>query len=139
MYATWRNLCTTLLNMRLQRVFTTADPAVPRSGHALGVLRNDQGTLFFTTFEDQPISAGTYTCKLLPHPTHGVCWEVCDVPGRRGILFHVGNDADDSDGCILVGFGYHDATIIESISAVARFKRYLSACKTFTLTIADPK
>jgi hypothetical protein len=125
--------------MRLQRVLNTADAAVPRSGHALGVLRNDQGTLFFTTFEDQPIPAGAYVCKLLDHPVHGLAWEVCDVPGRTGILFHVGNDADDSDGCILVGFGFSDAAITFSADAYKRFRRYLAACKTFTLTVMDPK
>lgn len=126
--------------MKLQRVFTTADPAVPRSGFALGVLRNDTGKVFFTIFEDMPIPAGTYTCRLLDHPKHGECWEVCNVPGRSGILFHVGNDADDSDGCMLVGFGFGEpASVIGSVDAYKRFRRYLALCKSFTLTVADPK
>ncbi len=126
--------------MKLQRVYSSADRAQPGSGEALGVLRNDAGTIYFTIFEDRPIPAGVYTCRLLDHPKHGECWEVCDVPGRTGILFHVGNDADDSDGCLLVGFGFGEGirSIIGSADGYKRFRRYMALSKKFTLTIADP-
>lgn len=124
--------------MRLQRIFTTANPATPRSGFALGALHDDDGRIFFTTFEDKPIPAGTYICRLLPHPIHGVCWEVCDVPNRTGILFHVGNDATDSEGCILVGFGFSGPAITFSADAYKRFRQFLAARREFSLVVADP-
>lgn len=127
--------------MKLQRVFTTADAAVPRSGFALGVLTNNAGHVFWTTFEDKPIPAGTYRVKLMPaaaNPKHGESWEVQNVPGRTDILFHVGNDADDSEGCILVGFGFQGRAITFSADGYNRFRRYLGGIKIFTLTISDP-
>ena len=125
--------CTNELRMRLQRVFN--------DGVALGAMCDDAGRLFLPTFENKPIPAGTYTVKLMPakaNPKHGVSWEVQDVPGRTDILFHVGNDADDSDGCILVGFGFAGRTITNSLTAFASFKRFLAKVSTFTLTVADP-
>lgn len=116
--------------MKLQRAFNR--------GFALGVLSDDDGHVFFTTFEDKPIPAGKYTAKLLPHPIHGVCWEVVNVPGRTGILFHVGNDASDSEGCILVGYGFAGPTITDSFIAFARFTRFLRRLAQFTLIISDP-
>lgn len=127
--------------MRLQRIYNTAKLNVPRSGFALGVLRDDDGRVFFTTFEDKPIPAGTYTVKLMPaaaNPKHGESWEVQNVPGRTDILFHVGNDADDSEGCILVGFGFSGRGITFSGDAYRRFRRFLARVQQFTLVIADP-
>lgn len=49
------------------------------------------------------IPTGTYQCK--PRWYNGGGYpavEVCDVPNRTHILFHVGNTMNDSAGCILV-------------------------------------
>ncbi len=119
--------------MRLQRIWRDADEQV-----SLGAMRDDDGKVFWTTFEHRPIPAGVYTCRLLDHPLHGVCWEVCDVPGRSGILFHVGNDADDSEGCVLLGFGFAERAITFSALAYNRFRRFLAARTEFTLTVLDP-
>lgn len=116
--------------MKLQRVW--------KDDVALGAMCDDDGSVFWTTFEDKPIPAGTYTCRWLPHPKHGLCWEVCDVPGRTGILFHVGNDEADSDGCILVGLGFSERAISASIPGYLRFLRFLRKLSTFTLTVSDP-
>lgn len=127
--------------MRLQRIFSTADPAVARSGLALGVLRDDTGVIFFTTFEDKPIPAGTYAVKLMAaadNPRHGPSWEVQDVPERTDILFHAGNDADDSEGCILVGYGFQGRAITFSAEAYRRFRQFLAARRAFHLTVVDP-
>lgn len=119
--------------MHLQRSFNR--------GIALGVLRDDDGKVFFTTFEDKPIPAGTYGVSFCPHPKHGMAWEICNVPGRTGILFHIGNDAEDSEGCILVGLGFarDRVAITASITGYQRFLRFLHKLDTFTLTVADPK
>lgn len=49
------------------------------------------------------IPLGVYRCRRVNSPTHGDTFEVLDVDGRSAILFHVGNKADDSRGCILLG------------------------------------
>lgn len=52
--------------------------------------------------------AGTYTCQRGDHLLHGMTnpfstFEIMNVPGHSGILFHVGNWNADSDGCVLLG------------------------------------
>lgn len=113
------------------------------NGIALGVLRDDAGRAFFTTFEDKPIPAGVYQVAFMPaaaNPKHGACWEVQNVPGRSDILIHSGNNEADSDGCILIGQGFspQGRAIIDSRVGYARFLRFLANRTTFTLTIADP-
>lgn len=121
--------------MKLQRAFN--------SGVALGVLRDDTGRTYWTTFEDKPIPAGTYVVKLMPaaaNPKHGESWEVQNVPGRTDILFHAGNDERDSEGCILLGLGFseYNRAITNSVLALRRFKRFLARVTEFTLVISDP-
>ena len=59
--------------------------------------------------QDQPkLPVGTYTCvkgthTLDHHPLPFQAFEVTGVPGHTGILFHIGNYNNDSDGCILLG------------------------------------
>lgn len=125
--------------MQLHRVYNSSNPNAAPNGQALGVLRDDDGKVFFTTFEDKPIPAGTYICRLLDHPKHGMCWEVTNVPGRTGILFHIGNDASDSEGCILVGFGFSTRAITFSADAYKRFRQFLAARRVCALTIFDPQ
>lgn len=125
--------------MKLHRVYRSHKTS--GKGIALGVMYDDNARVFFTTFENKPIPAGTYTVKLMPaaaNPKHGESWEVQNVPGRTDILFHVGNDENDSEGCILVGLGFHERTISASSFGMSRFRRFLAGVKEFTLTVADP-
>lgn len=91
----------------------------------LGILRLD-GKVRAFTLEDEAravkeagetrIPAGTYEIKLrtvspmaarykLRFPWHrGMLW-LQDVPGFTFIYIHIGNDDDDTAGCILVGNG----------------------------------
>ena len=62
----------------------------------------DDGTL------KPKLPPGTYTCVRGPHQLHGmlaafITFEITDVPGHTGILFHMGNYNKDSDGCVLLG------------------------------------
>lgn len=41
------------------------------------------------------IPAGTYECERINHPKYGHCWLVKNVPGRDGILIHIGNYASE--------------------------------------------
>lgn len=85
------------------------------------------------------IPKGTYTCRRILSPTFGETYQVCDVPGRSGILFHAGNTAKDTHGCILLGAGYEitgDYYYIESSRAAMKsFRQMLSGIDEFQLEI----
>ena len=50
------------------------------------------------------IPAGEYVCRRVKSSKFGETFQICDVPGRVGILFHTGNSAPkDTRGCILLG------------------------------------
>ena len=50
------------------------------------------------------IPYGRYEVRKTWSPRYGRHMpEVCDVPGFRGIRIHAGNDAGDTEGCILPG------------------------------------
>ena len=48
------------------------------------------------------IPPGTYTCARKQSPRFGNTFEITGVPGRSHILFHAGNTAADTEGCVLV-------------------------------------
>jgi Family of unknown function (DUF5675) len=58
------------------------------------------------------IPEGEYDVVKINSSEHGDCFQVLNVPGRDGILIHVGNYAAgsqvDTKGCILVGSGFDD-------------------------------
>ena len=100
-------------------------PSMPES--TLGGLCVD-GRLVCFSLEDQPqavkvpgetrITSGTYQIKLRTEGAmhtkyaarftdhRGMLW-LQDVPGFEWVYIHIGNDDDDTLGCILVGDGLH--------------------------------
>jgi hypothetical protein len=85
---------------------------------------------------------GNYTCvkglHSLDHtPTPFEAFEVTNVPGHSGILFHVGNYNSDSDGCILLGTAIagRDASITNSKLAFEKFMTLQADNNQFTLTV----
>lgn len=77
----------------------------------LGALLLD-GRLFCWTLEPPDlgnapkiscIPPGRYPCAAAASPRFGRAVAVQDVPGRSRILFHAGNTAADTQGCILLG------------------------------------
>lgn len=119
-----------------------------------GVLMKD-GEPFLSTLElpwvdNTPnkscIPLGRYSCKkVIDRTTSGgmqipVTFEVTDVKGRSGILFHVGNFARDTHGCILLGLGFdasgpHFPMITRSEDAFKRFLNATAQSKTFAIRI----
>ena len=58
----------------------------------------------------------------------GWTWEVKNVPGRSGILFHAGNTTRDTRGCILIGktiFNDPSTGTIELRESVDAFKELM--------------
>ena len=86
------------------------------------------------------IPVGRYRISRVMSKKFGETFEVNRVPDRTGILFHAGNIAYDTRGCILLGqrFGVTvgDSMIIESKDAVEWFLRYLSNTDEADLTVS---
>lgn len=91
------------------------------------------------------IPDGDYTCKAVKgRKTSGglyipFTYEVLGVPGRDGILLHVGNTITDSEGCILIGEKFGTLTnkpaILESRGGFQKLLGLLLNVGEFPLTI----
>jgi hypothetical protein len=94
------------------------------------------------------IPVGTYTCKktyrtLTENPTEADyfwTYEIMNVKGHTGILFHVGNYNDDSNGCVLIGKGLGRKSdggrmITSSRQAMEAFMKLLDGAESFTLVV----
>lgn len=124
-------------------------------------LQNDSGTFgmlcykglpFMPTFElpwkdNYPniscIPSGDYEAKLVQTPKHGQVYEIQSVPDRNGILFHVGNTAVDTNGCVLLGTehgmlylpGGNKPGVLGSKNAFLRFMRSMTPDETIQIKI----
>lgn len=50
-------------------------------------------------------------------------WELIGVPNRTEIKFHVGNRTTQTQGCILLGFGFQGEALVQSKYAVDTFNK----------------
>jgi hypothetical protein len=121
-----------------------------REDGIFGFLLDTNYKYLFTTLEHsynlQPkLPQGEYTCKRGPHKLHDgvsfITFEVMDVPGHTGILIHIGNYNDESEGCILIGTGFGNngrggKMITSSKQAFDAFMKLQENCDAFTLTVA---
>lgn len=80
-----------------------------------------------------------YVCEIHDSPKFGITYLVKDVPGRVGILFHSGNSADDTEGCILLGQHFGKLKGRRAVlNSGETFKRFLGAVgPRFSLTIRE--
>lgn len=90
------------------------------------------------------IPSGSYIARRVASPKFGDTFEVTQVPNRTAILFHSGNLADDSHGCIILGESYNIWTdgrgsVASSKIAVAEFLKLLKDSKEFQLTVNNIK
>lgn len=99
---------------------------------------------------DKLVKCGSYDLTCLPTPSwsrfagkKNYLYQIrLYVPGREGILIHIGNTSEDTDGCILVGFAplfSSNPHLLKSTSAYLRLvyllNRYDSDC--FTIEIRN--
>jgi hypothetical protein len=114
-----------------------------------GVLEEDDGKRLCYTLEhayQQPnepwmpkLPKGTYVCQFGYHRLSNgpfATFEITNVPGHSGILFHTGNYNDDSEGCVLLGTGIDNDMLVESKEAFDKFMSRLSGISTFNLTVS---
>jgi hypothetical protein len=87
------------------------------------------------------IPEGTYHCLRVNSPKFGSTFEVVKVPNRSKILFHAGNLADDSRGCILVAHGFDPVKgrqgVVSSKKELEEFLALQANVMGFTLTIRN--
>lgn len=119
------------------------------SAGTFGVLRMD-GEVFCVTLEPPDrgnlpevscIPVGEYDCRRVESPSFGATYEIGGVPGRSHILFHQGNVATDTRGCVLLGRGFG---VVAGERAVLRsrpaFREFLARCgdaSGFSVSIQD--
>lgn len=135
--------------MKVELIRLSADKTDPQ----LGVLRFNGAprvlTLELPDLDNQQkiscIPKGSYSC----HSTSGRrttggmtiprTYEVMNVPGRSGVLFHVGNTRRDSNGCILVGQRFDiingELAVLNSQMAFKQFLDLLNGTVVFELEI----
>lgn len=119
-----------------------------KSTGVFGILFIDSSTGELSTLEHaylQPdgsyaskLRPGKYTCVRGQHQLHSgpiETFEITNVPGHTGILFHYGNKQEDSDGCVLIGTMRMDDVIVQSRAAFAKFMDALKDVDTFTLVV----
>ncbi len=87
------------------------------------------------------IPAQQYRCVRVHSPRFGETFAVDNVPGRQHVLFHSGNVAEDTHGCIVlgsrVGSLHGQRGVLDSGAAFARFMTVLQGQDVFLLTIAE--
>lgn len=98
-------------------------------------------------FYDPKIPDGVYQCLRGLHKLHVdsepfESFEVMDVEGHDGLLFHVGNFNSDSNGCILLGLSIGEVggqkALINSKLAFSKFMELQEGCDEFILTVRSP-
>jgi hypothetical protein len=115
-----------------------------------GIIRLDQVPFALTLeppwADNKPfvscIPTGSYVCRRVLSKRFGETFEVMDVPGRTRILFHKGNTAQDTEGCIILGRGLSGSpqspSIYYSDIAMSNFLEHLKGEESFVLAIYAP-
>ncbi|MGK4028192.1 DUF5675 family protein [Bacteroides uniformis] len=82
------------------------------------------------------IPAGCYKVSMTRSPRFKrVLPYLHDVPHFLGVLIHPGNDAEDTEGCILVGKNSVKGKVLESRATSDKLNEILSREKEITITI----
>lgn len=80
---------------------------------------------------------GSYPLVAFDSPDHKDCWVLTPVPGRTGILIHVGNTVTDTQGCILVGQTQSPGKVGNSRDALRQLNYTLNRNEQHVLTLGS--
>jgi len=87
------------------------------------------------------IPAQQYECFRHRSPKYGETFKIMNIPGRTNVLFHPGNVAKHTEGCILLGqhFGKlkGNRAILNSGDTFKNFLRVMEKQDSFHLTIRE--
>ena len=87
------------------------------------------------------IPIGQYECHKTVSFKYGTTYEICNIPDRTNVLFHAGNERDDTEGCILLAekFGKlrGNRAILNSGATFTKFLDNVGYYKTLHLTITE--
>jgi len=87
------------------------------------------------------IPAQQYLCNRVVSPTFGETFRIANVPLRDHVLFHKGNEVDDTEGCIIVaqtqGKLRGNRAILNSGNTFKAFMKRLEGYQQFHLTIKE--
>lgn len=87
------------------------------------------------------IPAQQYTCRRVKSPRFGKTFQVLGVPGRSDILFHPGNTAADTRGCIILAghFGKlaGERAVLNSGNTFRQFVMMLEGHRFLHLTVRE--
>ena len=137
--------------VKIELIRLTSDPLLPQHG----IIRINGAPSYVTLerpwLKNQShvscIPLGVYQCVRVENrrTTGGLdipmTWEVTKVPGRTGILFHVGNVPRDTHGCILIGRSFSmsmgNPAIINSRQAFEEFVKELKPHQTLELEVKE--
>lgn len=91
-------------------------------------------------FKASCIPVGRYLCCRHESPKFGHTFLLCNVPKRSEIIFHAGNFAKNTRGCILIGekMGYDDFSnyaVYSSRQAMKQFMHKLRGIDNFYLDV----
>lgn len=119
------------------------------SAGIFGNLLKDGGALFCVTLEHAydrgdgtyapKLPSGEYTCVRGKHNLLLLgeieTFEITNVPGHTGILFHIGNYNNDSNGCVLLGTESAGSYIEHSRLAFIQFMNMMDGVEEFKLMV----
>jgi len=78
---------------------------------------------------------GSYPLVAFDSPEHPDTWVLTPVPGRTGILIHVGNKIEDTQGCILPGLTQDNGVVWNSLDAMRMLNYTLNRNDQHTITL----
>jgi len=88
------------------------------------------------------IPAGQYVCRRVQSPKFGNAFEVTGVPERSHIVFHKGNQVEETQGCILVAeqfgkLGNGNMAVLQSGQGFSELMLMLAGLDEFTVNIVE--
>ena len=87
------------------------------------------------------IPPGNYECERTVSLSFGTTYEINNIPDRDNVLFHAGNEVEDTEGCVIVAekFGKlkGNRAVLNSGKTFTEFMNTMHPYEKFRLTIKE--